>query len=307
MHLGLTPWRFTAFDADTLSRQAAFAEELGFESFWLPESHFTANAIPDPLMILASVAAATSRIRLATTSYLLPLRHPVLAAEQVAVLDQLSNGRVLLGVGRGYSKATLKLFDVNPSEKRALFEWCLEEMQRAWRGEINAGQRGDDDGRLRPEPVQKPHPPIWVAAFGPKALAQAGRLGLPYLASPIDTFDELRENYARYDEAAAAAGHGRIETRPLMRTVFVSDDAARCDEVRARLKGAKLPRGLSLAPEVDDWAIVGRPDAVLERIQAYTEALGTTHLVATHLRMDGMDAAVLEASIARLAALLGQD
>ena len=99
MRLGLTPWDFDDRSAAALSQQASRAEALGYESFWLPENHFNPGAIPDPLMLLAAVAAATKRIQLATTSYLLPLRNPLQAAEQVAVLDQLSGGRVLLGVG----------------------------------------------------------------------------------------------------------------------------------------------------------------------------------------------------------------
>ena len=108
MRLGLTPWIISGtVDAQSLSRQAALAENWGYESFWLPENHFTGDgAIPEPLMLLAGAAASTTKIRLATTSFLLTLRHPLQAAEQVAVLDQLSNGRVILGVGRGYAGTT---------------------------------------------------------------------------------------------------------------------------------------------------------------------------------------------------------
>ena len=78
LHLGCTPWLFPVGGrAAVIARQAAIAERLGYESFWLPESHFGADAIPEPLMLLAAAAAATESIRLATTSYLLPLRHPL--------------------------------------------------------------------------------------------------------------------------------------------------------------------------------------------------------------------------------------
>ncbi|MCH8981725.1 LLM class flavin-dependent oxidoreductase, partial [candidate division KSB1 bacterium] len=110
MKLGITPWDFGDRTAAGLTRQAALAESFGYDSFWLPENHFNTNAIPDPLMLLASVAAGTAKIRLATTSYLLPLRNPLQAAEQVAVLDQLSEGRVTLGIGRGYAPTMLQAF-----------------------------------------------------------------------------------------------------------------------------------------------------------------------------------------------------
>ena len=84
MRLGVTPWDFADLSAQSLTDQARAAESLGFDSFWLPENHFNPGAIPDPLMLLAAVAAGTRRIKLATTSYLLPLRHPLQAAEQVA-------------------------------------------------------------------------------------------------------------------------------------------------------------------------------------------------------------------------------
>jgi alkanesulfonate monooxygenase SsuD/methylene tetrahydromethanopterin reductase-like flavin-dependent oxidoreductase (luciferase family) len=135
LELGLTPWDFSALTATSLATQAAYAESLGYRSFWLPENHFNPYAIPDPLMLLAAVAASTREMRLATTSYLLPLRNPLLAAEQVAVLDRLSEGRVILGVGRGYSRETLKAFAIDPGEKRELFEWAYTLMLSAWRGE----------------------------------------------------------------------------------------------------------------------------------------------------------------------------
>jgi hypothetical protein len=94
LHFGVTPWRTDlAGSAEPLAAQGERAEALGFRSFWLPESHFGARgALPQPLLLLAAIAARTTRIRLATTSYLLPIRHPLQAAE-VAVLDRLSNGR----------------------------------------------------------------------------------------------------------------------------------------------------------------------------------------------------------------------
>ncbi|HJP35748.1 MAG TPA: LLM class flavin-dependent oxidoreductase, partial [Gammaproteobacteria bacterium] len=193
MRLGLTPWNFDDLSAASLTEQASFAEVLGYESFWLPENHFNERAIPDPLMLLAGVAAGTDTIRLATTSFLLPLRNPLLAAEQVAVLDRLSHGRVLLGVGRGYAHEVLAAFNIEPGAKRRQFEWTLALMRRAWAGEpVSLDDDANSGVIVDPLPVQRPHPPIWVAAFGPKALARAGRLVLPYLASPIETLSDLR-------------------------------------------------------------------------------------------------------------------
>jgi len=297
----LTPWRLSGqVDARALARQAELAESWGYQSFWLPENHFTGDAaIPDPLMLLAAVSARTHAIRLATTSYLLPLRHPLQAAEQVAVLDRLSGGRVTLGVGRGYQAAMFDAFEVSRRDKRRIFEWCLETMVRAWRGEPIPG--GEGEVVLSPLPVQQPHPPVWVAAFGPKALAQAGRLGLPYLASPMESVERLRSNLSRHAEACDEAGVERPAEVPIMRTLLVSEDAALVGRVREQLEitarelAATNRPGVSLT--ADDWAIVGEPRYVEDKVAAYVEELGVTHLIVTRLRIGRVETSVLERSV----------
>ena len=302
MQVGITPWDFSGLDAHRLAQQAARAEELGYESFWLPENHFNLNAIPDPLMLLASVAASTRTIGLATTSYLLPLRHPLQAAEQVAVLDQLSGGRVILGIGRGYASTMLKAFDVVPSEKRRLFVNCLSVMRSAWSGEpVPVGDSGSDEIVLNPLPVQEPHPPLWVAAFGPKALAQAGRLGLPYLASPMESLATLESNYARHAAAAEQAGHEAVATVPIMRTVFLARSEKQSRDLRDHVHAEAQKSGrLAVGASVDDWTIIGDRHLVTDRIAEYRERLQLSHLIVTRLRIGGVALSEVEASMAEL-------
>ena len=310
LELGCTPWLpWTDGHAGVLARQARLAEELGYGSFWLPENHFGPAATPEPLMLLAAVAAATQRIRLATTSYLLPLRHPVQAAAQVAVLDRLSGGRVILGVGRGFAPELFQTFGVARSAKRELFAECLAGMRAAWSGE----PIGSAGVRLSPLPVQQPHPPVWVAAFGPKALAQAGTLGLPYLASPLESLATLADNHARHRAACEAAGQPLPVAVPVMRTVFVSRDAARIAALRSALErrteemraqathGARdaIPR--TPAARLDEWALVGSPAEVLDAIGRYRERLGMTHLIATRLLLPDAEAGECEQSLCELA------
>ena len=305
MRLGLTPWRISGnADARTLSRQAKLAEDWGYQSFWLPENHFTGKgSIPEPLMLLAGVASATEKIRLATTSYLLTLRHPLQAAEQVAVLDQLSNGRVTLGVGRGYQPAMLSAFSVPSKEKREIFRAALDLMLDAWAGKPVAVDETSEPVVVSPLPVQRPHPPIWVAAFGPKALRQAGMLGMPYLASPMEPIDRLRDNYERHRSACADEGVDEPDEIPIMRTVFVSDDGTLVRRIRDELEtqaramaSTGIRKGMSLA--VDDWAIVGGHSEVRDKIERYREELGMTDLVVTRLRIGRVDDALLERSVA---------
>jgi len=308
LHLGCTPWLFPLGGrAELIARQSSLAEELGYESFWLPETHFGADAIPEPLMLLAAAASVTGHIRLGTTSYLLPLRHPLQAAAQVAVLDQLSGGRVILGVGRGFAPELFEAYRLRRSEKRELFAECLAGMRAAWAGEPVGG-----GVRLTPSPVQKPHPPVWVAAFGPKALAQAGTLGLPYLASPLESLDTLADNYARHREACAAAGNAPPADVPILRTIFVSDDEDCLAQVRAQLERRMdemhhrggLVHGQ--AQSIEDWAIVGTPGEVRDAIERYRERLGITHLIATRLHLPEMEASVCESSLRALAGLAPQ-
>jgi alkanesulfonate monooxygenase SsuD/methylene tetrahydromethanopterin reductase-like flavin-dependent oxidoreductase (luciferase family) len=312
--IGLTPWRFDDGElAPGFAAQAERAEALGFHSIWLPEHHFGAGAIPSPLLLLAAAAARTQRLRLATTSFLLPLRHPLHVAEEVAVLDRLSNGRVILGIGRGFRRATFEAFEVPPEEKRDRFEAAVAALRDAWAGKPVAWEGDGEDARpvmVVPRPVQEPHPPLWVAAFGPKAMAQAGRLGLPYLASPIEPEAQLAENLVLHREACEAAGREPPAEVPIMRTVFASRDVAQLARATAALEAQA--RSLARAPaaalrrgaeaEVAAWAFVGEPEAVADRIEGYRERFGMTHLV-VRSQIPGVEPAALEASLELVAGL----
>lgn len=305
LHLGLTPWNFSDLSAPSLCAQAQFAEQCGYESLWLPENHFGANALPDPLTLLASVAGVTSTIKLGTTSYLLTLRNPLQAAEQVAVFDQMCGGRLILGVGRGYAPEMLRAFHVPVAEKRKIFAWSLDIMRRAWAGEaVTLDDEPEHAIEVHPRPVQQPHPPIWVAAFGPKALAQAGGLGLPYLSSPMESLATLSHNYTQHQAAAAAAGVIAPSVLPLMRTVFVSRDAEQCKRLRDLLSAEMDNSRLQAGESLDDWTIIGEPAFVRERVQAYQQTLGMTHIIATRIRVSGLDEPLLRNSVALLAETL---
>jgi len=294
LKLGLTPWQLQhKLDARSLCEQAELAEQWNYHSFFLPESHFnSAMPVPDPLLLLAAVAARTSRIKLGTSSWLLPVRHPLLAAEQAAALDQLCEGRLILGLGRGYQASMLETFGVNLREKRQRFEEILKVMIAAWEG----NHLGDPKHALElvPAPVQQPHPPLWVAAFGPKAIAQVGGLGLPYLASPVESFEELQVNQGRHLEAVAAAGHSAPTVIPIMRTVFISADEARCTQLREQM--AEGPGR--------DWCMVGSAMEVQEQIARYRETLGMNHLIAVRPRVRGMSESENRESLQKLAQLV---
>ncbi len=311
--IGVGAWRLGGQgSAPQYAEQATRAEALGFHSLWVPENHFgDASSLPAPLLLLATAAAVTRRIRLGTGSFLLPLRHPVQMAEEVAVLDRLSEGRVILGVGRGYLPSLFRAYDIPAPEKRARFEEALARMQAAWRGEPVAEGDGQAPVRLAPLPVQRPHPPVWVAAFGPRALEQAGRLGLPYLASPIESLDLLAENHARHREAAEAAGQTLPPGLAVMRTTFVSTDRSLLARVREAL--GRQARDFASSPlaafrraggaRTEDWTLVGEPARVGEQIARYRERLPVTLLIATRTRLPAVPTREIERSLEHLAEL----
>lgn len=281
IELAVTPWSSeSGWHADTLCYQAETAEAMGFHSFWLPENHFGGHrSIPSPLTLLAAVAARTTRLRLGSTSYLLPIRHPLQAAEEVAVLDQLSNGRVILGVGRGMQAEVFEAFSIAASDKRKLFQANLQIMLAAWRGEPVLHRGEGDPVLLAPLPVQRPHPPVWVAAFGPLALQQVASLGLPYLASPIESLAALEHNYNNYHAALEESGHPPVSTIPVMRTVFVARSDKQSADVRLQLERSVPQKMRKPGVGVEDWAIVGDRAYCRDKLSEYAERLNISHLI----------------------------
>ncbi|MCY4200126.1 MAG: LLM class flavin-dependent oxidoreductase [Gammaproteobacteria bacterium] len=305
LHVGTTPWVLEG--GLSIARQAKIAESLGFESFWLPENHLTQPfSLPDPLMMLAAAAALTTRIQLATTSYLLPLRAPLAAAEQIAALDNLSDGRLLLGLGRGFDPDTLAAFGVEQSKKRAMFSAHLDTILSLLKGEPVPGCEGDR--RLSPTPVQRPYPSMVVAAFGPKAIEQAGSLGLPYLASPAESSISLEDKYREHRAACAAHGHTPPSMVPVMRTVFISEDTLMLQRARELIAKERRLRRIEQEPNatIDEIACVGTGDEVRARIETLQDRLGMTHFIASRIRLQGMDEASMRVSMEALSELVGE-
>lgn len=179
-------------DPETAVAVARSAEEAGFESLWAgehpvlpdprsPDSPMVpAEPILDPVVTLAVLAAHTSRVKLGTGVLLLPLRHPLLLAKELASLDVLSRGRLLVGVGAGYLEPELRAFGVPMAERGARLDDHLAAMVAAWNAERTAY-----DGRFvafsgvqaRPLPYQHPHPPIIVGGHSPAAYRRAVEAG----------------------------------------------------------------------------------------------------------------------------------
>jgi natural product biosynthesis luciferase-like monooxygenase protein len=180
------------------------AEDLGFDSVWPAEHHFTEYGYcASPAVTLAAIAAVTKRIRLGTGVVVLPFHNPIRVAEDFAMLDLMSDGRVDFGVGRGYQPVEYRGFQVPQEKSRGIFNEALEVIIQAWTQErvnFQGVHFNIVDQPVRPKPLQKPHPPIWVAGITDATFALVGKLGCNLLCAPVFGFqgksaEKLLEDY----------------------------------------------------------------------------------------------------------------
>jgi len=276
-----------------LLEQAEAAEEWGFDSFWVAEHHFHEyGAVPRPPILLSAVAQRTRRIRLGSGVVVLPFDHPLRVAEDYAMVDVLSGGRLNLGVGSGYLKHEYAGFGVDPEDKRARFDEALEVLLRAWTGErvSYAGAHVEvHDVRLNVLPVQQPRPPVWVATLRTDGGARVGARRLPAMFIPYasaETLPQMTDGLRDYRAAFVAAG-GRVEdaTAPFGFHTYCAESTAdaRAEArpymeryVRTRLYAVQ--RSFETLLEQDVVAI-GDPDEILRVARRY-EAAGFTHFLA---------------------------
>ncbi|HEU4758416.1 MAG TPA: LLM class flavin-dependent oxidoreductase [Dehalococcoidia bacterium] len=189
------------------------AEDYGFDSVWPAEHHFSEYGYcASPAVSLAAVAARTKRIRLGTGVVVLPLNHPVRVAEDFAIIDLLSDGRVDLGVGRGYQPHEFGGYGVDQTRSRDMFRESVEIIQRAWTEErftYDGEFYQIDNLSVRPKPLQKPHPPIWMASLSPETFQLCGRYGFNLMCAPVFGFDVSRGAAQIEEYRQALRDHGR--------------------------------------------------------------------------------------------------
>ena len=227
--------------------QACFAETAGFDGIWLTEHNFTGESVYcDPIPFASVVAARTTRIRLGFAVIQLALRHPIRLATELALLDNLSGGRVDVGVGHGtnYNEYEFVGYGQRSDDSRERMAETLDVMVRAWT-EAPLVHRGKyyqlSLPELRPRPRQRPHPPIWRAVSSADSVRECGRLGAPILMARIP-LARVPERLALYETGLAesgldAAAQRRLrEQAALWRFVHVAESQARAeDELAAAL------------------------------------------------------------------------
>ncbi len=213
---------------EEILEEAQLAEAVGFDAVFVPEHHMMPDGyLSAPLVLLAAVAARTTRLRLGTSILQLPEWHPIHVAEEVAVLDNLSKGRVILGVGLNLVEEEFRLFGITRAGVTRRFVEQIEILRRAWEGEPFSF-KGEffelENVRVTPRVVQKPHPPIWIGAMSEPALRRAGRLGAGWISDPLHVIQVMKAWAEIYRQAAREHGHeDRIEV-VLIRDGWVSKD-----------------------------------------------------------------------------------
>ena len=255
-------------------------EELGFDSAWTSEHVFFYGPTFDALTSLAACAARTSRIQLGTAVFLLPLRPPALAAKEIASVDIISGGRLVLGVGVGgeYAKE-FEACGVPVNERGPRTNEAIRVLRRLFsEDEVTFDGRFTRLGgvTLQPKPLQQGGPPIWVAGRSPAAIRRAGRLGdgyLPYLFAP----DRYRESLGEVRQVAEAAGRDPGAITPAVYQFICLADTY--DEAKRRA-AAQLSRTYNQPFEdiVERYVVLGNADDCARRLADYAEA-GARHFI----------------------------
>jgi len=276
---------------------ARAAEQAGFDACFVtdhpaPDAKWLAGGghhALDPFVALSFAAAATTQLRVQTHILVLPYRNPLLTAKSVLSLDVLSGGRVILGVASGYLKPEFGALGVEFDERNELTDEAIDVMRRVWTdGEIETvGRHFRSRGTImRPLPVQKPHPPIWVGGNSTAAIRRAAERGQGWVPFPnppnltsrvrtpaLSTLEELRRRVTMLREHADAIG--RTEPIDICFSPFADGDAATVDELHALEElgvtwaALHLPPVATRAAWVD--AVQGAAHAVIAPYRAHAK------------------------------------
>jgi len=214
----------------------------GYEAIWLAEHHFqTFSVCPSIHMMATLVAARTRRLRIGTAVSLAAFYHPLRLAEEIALLDVLSGGRVNWGAGRGFHRQEFEVFDVQPAESAARFREAVDIVLRAWANErltFNGRFHAFEDVEVLPKPLQQPHPPVWLAASSDESIARAAADGFAILMDPHSVHAEIGRKMSLYHEHLRAAGHDPATREvPVARLIAIAETAEKAEAVARRGAG----------------------------------------------------------------------
>ncbi len=302
MKFGFIPIEGGAYYPQYLE-QVELGEALGFDSVWLEEHHGVKDHYwPSPLLALAGAATRTERISLGTDILVAPFYHPVRLAEDVALLDIISKGRLILGMAIGYKPDEFDLYQVPFTKRGERFEEALCLMKQLWTQDAVTfeGKYYQVKGqRIEPKPYQRPHPPLWLGGWGKLSLTRAAFLGQAWIPGPTADLAKLLEAQKIYHTKLESMGimPGSRPT-PLTRDLVIAktDEEAwemakrhlsisyRDEYATATWSHPLLSGGGSASIEqFEDFSkdrfLIGDPDTVIQQIQRFEQAFGVDHLI----------------------------
>jgi alkanesulfonate monooxygenase SsuD/methylene tetrahydromethanopterin reductase-like flavin-dependent oxidoreductase (luciferase family) len=282
-------------------------DQTGYDAVWLAEHHFgTYSVCPSVHLMAMHVADRTTRLRIGTAVTLAAFYHPLRIAEEVALLDVLSGGRVNWGVGRGFDRTEYETFDVTAEDSYPRFREHVDIVRQAWTNERLSydGQYWHfDDVEVLPKPQQVPCPPMWMAATSIGAIEWSARQGYSILMDPHSSHAEIGEKRRLYDETLVAAGHhagGR--DIPVARLLAVAATSKEAEEIARR--GATWVTKAYANPEhmvsptsgvreasavdpadryVDQVILWGTPDKIVDQLQELRETVSLDYLMCAPL------------------------
>jgi alkanesulfonate monooxygenase SsuD/methylene tetrahydromethanopterin reductase-like flavin-dependent oxidoreductase (luciferase family) len=290
-------------------------DRVGYDAVWLAEHHFNDYSIcPSIHMIGAWVAAQTQTLRIGTGVSLAAFYHPLRLAEEVALLDVISGGRVNWGAGRGFDKKEFKTFGVPFDESRARFRESVDIVLKAWT-EDRLTYRGDyhtyEDVEVLPKPAQTPHPPVWLAATSPDSIENAAKDGFSILMDPHTTHAEISEKFKFYQDTLRKHGHtpeGR--DTPVARLLAVANTEDEATEIARKGAGWTLgsyvnkdksagPNSITMGERdetedpidryVNGAVIKGTPESVIDQIRELEETVPLNYLMCAPLSAGSFD------------------
>lgn len=298
---------------DATLAQAELADRLGFDHVWFTEHHFLADGyLPAFQPLAGAIAARTERIRISTDIALLPLYHPIRLAEELAILDHISHGRIELGIGMGYVPEEFKAFGVPLKNRVSMTEEGIAILRLAWgEGPFSFhGKRYQLDGiDVHPKPVQPGGPPLWIAAMSTAGAQRAARFGTHLLPQ-----GKRAEVLDPYRQAVLEAGGNPDEKRVgIIRSFYVSDDRERDWPIvreAERFRMRVYESFMAATPDDYGWrepggipqnAFMGTADECVAELVSFAREYGVTDIASSGLP-PGVDPEFMAASLHRLAA-----
>ncbi len=293
--------------------QIARLDELGLDEVWFSEHHFVEDGyLPSFAPVAGAAAAVTKRMRISTNISIVPFAHPLRLAEDLAVLDQLSGGRIEFGIGLGYAPHEFRGFGFPVSHRVSRTEECVEILRLAWSGErfSYAGKRFTfEDIRVTPDPVQPGGPPLWMAVSSEPGVHRAVRYGTNVLPQgPVSLLDSWRA------QTIAAGGDPDAKRIGIIRSFLVTDDRARdwpplraAERYRMAVYGRFAEEAgtgdatLFNDPQrITQRVFVGNVDECVDELASFIERYGLTDIV-TWGSAPGLQPAALTPSMERFA------